>query len=208
MSTREDDARPASVRAVAFDVMDTLVRDPFRTALEAATGLTAEELFARRDPEAYPAFERGEIDEDEYWARHRHVGIDVDPERFHAVRRAGTQLLPGVAGLLDDLDGRVLRVAATNYPVWIEELAATVLAGRIDRVVASYRIGVRKPDLAFYDHLVEVAEVSRAHLRFVDDRPGNVDAARQHGIISHRFTDVDRLRTWLAREGVLVRGNG
>jgi HAD superfamily hydrolase (TIGR01509 family) len=185
--------------------MDTLVHDPFRAALEAATGMPADEVFARRDPEAYPAFERGEIDEAEFWARHRERGIEVDPERFHALRRSETRLLPGVSELLDELAGAVVRIAATNYPVWIDELAGGVLDGRVDHVVASCRIGVRKPDPAFYDRLIEAAGVSAPGVRFVDDRRRNVDAARAVGIRSHRFTGVAGLRDWLVAEGVDVR---
>jgi FMN hydrolase / 5-amino-6-(5-phospho-D-ribitylamino)uracil phosphatase len=193
------------VAAVAFDVMDTLVHDPFRGALEAATGMPADEVFARRDPETYPAFERGEIDEAEFWARHRQRGIPVDVERFHALRRSETWLLPGITELLDELAGAVTRIAATNYPVWIDELAGGVLDGRVDHVVASCRIGVRKPDPAFYDRVVEVAGVPASGVRLVDDRHRNVDGARAVGIRSHRFAGVAGLRAWLAAEGVDVR---
>ncbi|TVR18324.1 MAG: haloacid dehalogenase [Nitriliruptor sp.] len=173
------------IRAVAFDVMDTLLSDPFRAALEAATGLSLQQLMTRRDPEVYPAFERGEISESLYWEHHAELGVEVDPAAFHAVRRTGTRWLPGMEHLLAELDGVVLRVGASNYPVWIEELIEGPLAGRLDRVLASCHLGARKPDHAFYDRLLARLGLPAASVAFVDDREVNVVAAREVGMASH-----------------------
>jgi HAD superfamily hydrolase (TIGR01509 family) len=192
------------IRTVAFDVMDTLLHDPFREALRAATGVPLEELFARRDPDAYPAFERGETDEATYWAAFTAAGIDVDPDAFHAVRREACTWLPGMAELLDDLAGLVERATASNYPVWIEQLSATRLAGRIDRVLASHHLGVRKPDVGFYTGLLDALGREVGEVLFVDDREVNVEAARAVGLRAHRFVDAPTLRLWLAQHGVPV----
>ena len=173
------------IRAVAFDVMDTLLTDPFRAALEAATGLSLQQLMTRRDPEVYPAFERGEISESAYWHHHAALGVEVDPAAFHAVRRTGTRWLPGMEHLLDELEGVVLRVGASNYPVWIEELIEGPLAGRLDRVLASCHLGARKPDQAFYDRLLARLGLPAAEVAFVDDREVNVVAAREVGMAAH-----------------------
>lgn len=191
------------VRVVAFDLMDTVLSDPFREALHAATGLALEELFARRRPEVYPAFERGELDEDAYWAHYAQAGIEADAVAFHQVRRAGTAFLPGMAELLDELDGVVMRATASNYPHWIEELEATHLVGRFEVVLSSYHLGVRKPDAAFYTTLLQRLGMAPHEVLFVDDRVGNVDGAKAVGIASHHFTDAETLRTWLVGHGVL-----
>lgn len=192
------------VRIVAFDVMDTLVVDPFREALEAATGRPLAELFARRDAAAYPAFERGELDEPGYWAAFTRAGIDVDPEVFHRVRRAGIALLPGMGALLDDLAGVVVRATASNYPVWIGELARDHLEGRIDRLLASCHLGVRKPEPGFYTALLAALEADAHEVCFVDDRADNVEVARELGLRAHRFVDAVTTRTWLRSEGLAV----
>jgi HAD superfamily hydrolase (TIGR01509 family) len=194
-----------AIRVVAFDLMDTVVRDPFREALEAATGLGLRELFERRDPTVYPAFERGEIDEPAYWAHYETAGITVDPAAFHRIRREGIAFLPGMAELLDDLAGLVERVTASNYPVWVEELAREHLGGRFERIIASYHLGIRKPDRGFFDRLVDELEVSADEVCFVDDRHDNVEAARQAGLRAQRFTDATALRGWLADHGVPLR---
>jgi FMN hydrolase / 5-amino-6-(5-phospho-D-ribitylamino)uracil phosphatase len=191
------------IRAIAFDLMDTVVRDPFRDALEAATGLALDELLARRDPDVYPAFERGEIDEDAYWGHYERAGIDVDPQRFHEVRRAGTRWLPGMAALLEELDGVVLRVTASNYSRWVEQLADEVLGDRFDRVIASCHLGVRKPDERFYRAMLDRLRLSPAQVAFVDDRRVNVEGALAVGMEARRFVDAVDLRGWLVELGVL-----
>jgi HAD superfamily hydrolase (TIGR01509 family) len=192
------------VRVVAFDLMDTVLRDPFREALEAATGRSLAELFARRDPAVYPAFERGEVDEAAYWAHYAEAGIDVDPEVFHRLRREGTTFLPGMAELLDDLEGVLVRVAASNYPIWIEELTELHLGERFERVVASHHLGVRKPDAAFFARLVDDLGVAAEEVLFVDDRPDNVEGAERAGLRAHRFRDAAGVRRWLVEHGVPV----
>lgn len=192
------------IRVVAFDLMDTVVRDPFREALRAATGLPLEELFARRPPNVYPAFERDELDEAAYWAMYDDLGVTVDPSEFHRVRLEGTRFLDGMAELLDDLAGRVVRATASNYPRWIDDLADTLLAGRFDEVVASCHLGARKPDAAFYEALLDRLGCTAGEVLFVDDREVNVEAARAVGIASHRFAHAAGVRRFLADHGVEV----
>jgi FMN hydrolase / 5-amino-6-(5-phospho-D-ribitylamino)uracil phosphatase len=198
------DVRKPRVRAIAFDVMDTLVHDPFREALVAATGLPLDELFARRRAGVYPAFERGELDEVAYWAHYGEAGITVDADEFHRVRRAGIRWLPGMRALLDDLGGVVLRATASNYPVWIEQLATDHLAGRVDRVVASCHLGIRKPDRGFYIGLLERLGLPAEAVLFVDDREENVRGAIASGLRAHRFSDAATVRAWLVEQGVAV----
>lgn len=193
-----------TVRVVLFDVMDTVLVDPYRDALAAATSLPLEELFRRRDAQLWPAFERGELDEAAYWAGWEAAGIRCDPDAFHAARRAGTRWVTGMPELLDDLAGEVERVTASNYPVWIEELAVDHLDGRFERVLASHHLGVRKPDPAFFAALLDRVAARADEVVFIDDREVNVTAAERRGIRSHRFVDVATLRGWLVDLGVLT----
>lgn len=188
------------LRSVAFDLMDTVVRDPYREALRAGTGMELRELFANRDRSAWPAFERGELTEEEYFATYGDLEVDVDA--FHRARRDGYAWMPGMRELLHDLDGRVQRVAASNYPVWIEELADGMLVGLFEEVLASHHLGVRKPDPAFYERLCGRIDREPDEVLFVDDREDNVEAAVDAGLRAHLFAGADDLRERLRREGV------
>lgn len=192
------------ITTVAFDVMDTLLHDPYREALAAATGGRVQQLLTRRDPELYPSLERDEITEEEYWRRHLTSGIWVDPERFHEVRSSQTRWIEGIPQLLDALEGVVERVTASNYPRWIEELADRFLSERMEQVIASCHLGVRKPDERFYIALLERLDRAPHEVAFVDDRQVNVAAARAVGMPAFHFRDVEGLRVWLEELGVGV----
>lgn len=54
-----------------------------------------------------------------------------------------------------------------------------------------------KPDPAIYQRMMDKFSLDPAHCCFIDDSPTNVAAAWKFGIHSHRFTDAERLETWL-----------
>lgn len=199
------DGRPGAdgVAVVAFDLMDTLVRDPFREALTAATGVPLRDLFARRDADVYPAFERGEIDEATYWGSYPAAGIDVDPDCFHHVRRSGTTWLPGMRELLVEVRRvGVGVVVASNYPHWLTEHADGMLAGLADAVVGSYQLGARKPDPRFYERLLARLDADPAAVAFVDDRVANLEGAAAIGLPTVEAGTCEAVRAGLRAHGV------
>jgi len=50
-------------RVILWDVMDTLVRDPFRDVMPRFFGLSLEEMLRQKHPDAWSRFERGELSE-------------------------------------------------------------------------------------------------------------------------------------------------
>lgn len=189
-----------AVRVVALDLMDTVVHDPFREALEAATGRPAEEALRHREPRSWPRFERAELTEQQFFSTFQQVDFDV--AAFHAARRDGYRWMPGMRALLDDLAGQAVRAAASNYPVWVEELAHGLLQGRFEHVVASHHLGVRKPDRSFYERFCARIRADPAGVLFIDDREENVEGALAAGLPAHLFTDADDLRVRLRHEGM------
>jgi putative hydrolase of the HAD superfamily len=188
---------------VAFDLMDTLITDPYRAAHEAATGMPFDAFELVRPDGVYHALERGEIPEAEYWRRLTECGIAVSSERFHEVRRSGYRWLPGMRLLVRECARLHRVVVASNYPDWIDELRREHL-GDIDSYV-SYECGVRKPDPAFFAGLCTTFRASPADLVLVDDKPENCAAVELLGGAGIVFTDVASTREELARVGVLPR---
>lgn len=195
------------VAALLFDLMGTVVYDPYREALEAATGLGLADAHHIKDPDSWPLFETGVIDETEFVRRFFSdpgAGHALDIDAFHRVRRDGYRWLPGIAELLADLDGRVRRYIASNYPVWIDELHATFEFDRhFDGVYASCRMGVRKPDPAFYQAVIADLRLPADDCLFIDDREINCRAAAAAGMRVHHFDGAGPLRRRLVSEGVL-----
>lgn len=207
--------RPDPPSVLLFDLMDTLLRDPYLDALRAGTGTEPGAVRRFRDPGAWPLFERGAIDEAEFVRRFfadpdgaRRGGLAFDAAAFHRARRSGYRWLPGMRELVDDLrgrpdDGGPTCWVASNYPVWIEELRERfALDTWFDGVVASHHLGVRKPDRRFYEALLDRVDAGPEACLFVDDREANCAAARDVGMRAHRFVDAGALRARLRDEGV------
>jgi HAD superfamily hydrolase (TIGR01509 family) len=186
---------------VAFDLMDTLVTDPYRAAHEAATGMTFEAFERVRPDGVYHALERGDIGEDEYWRRLADCGITVSSETFHDVRRGGYRWLPGMRDLVRDCARSHRVVVASNYPDWIEDVRRDLLDDI--ECYASYHCGVRKPEPEFFTCLCAAYDVPVTELVLVDDKPENcaaVDALGGTGVV---FTGEAAARAALRRAGVL-----
>ncbi|WP_437310434.1 HAD family hydrolase [Sorangium sp. So ce388] len=196
------------VRAVCFDLMDTVLYDPYREALAAAIRAGSPAEVARhRDPTCWPAFETGDIDEAEFVRRFFRAGaegLSFDIEAFNRVRRAGYRFLPGVREIVAALEGRALRFVASNYPVWVEEVReAFALDGLFEGVYSSHHLRVRKPAREFFDRLVSRTGVAAGDCLFVDDRAENCDAAAGVGMRAHLFDGAAGLRARLVGEGLL-----
>lgn len=188
-----------------FDLMGTVLYDPYLEALEAATSLDPKTAFALRDPDCWPQFELGAIDEDEF-VRRFFVAPDhcFDIDAFHRARREGYAILPGMERLLDDLAGRAQCYLASNYPRWIDQMCEDFGFARwMSGVYASCDLGFRKPDPAFFSAIVDDLQVPAQQCLFIDDRSENCQAAAGVGMRVHVFTDAAELRERLRGEGLL-----
>jgi len=174
---------------VVFDVMDTLLHDPYREAYQAATGLTFDAFESLHTEPAYRTLERSEIGEAAYWSVVRAAGAPVDERRFHEVRRRAYRWLPGMRDVFERTVARHRVILSSNYPAtWIADVRARFFDDVSVDVCGSSELGVCKPERAFFDRLRERFELDPARTVLVDDAPRNVDgavAAGWHGVL-HR----------------------
>lgn len=192
-------------QVVVFDVMDTLLRDPYREAHEVATGLTFEAFESVRPEGAYHALERSEIDESAYWEALRDAGISVDVARFHTIRRAGYEWLPGMQELLGEIVARHRVIIASNYPAeWIAEVHTRFFRSIQAEVCGSCELHVRKPSLEFYDRMVCWFELEPATTVLIDDSEPNIEGAVAAGWQGVRYRDAGQTREDLGALGILV----
>ena len=193
-------------RAIFFDVMDTLVRDPFHEEMPAFFGMTKAELIAAKHPSAWVDFELGRIDEEEFLEVFL-SDREWDRDAFRAEVRAAYRWLPGMRELLDELRARPSRPslhALSNYPPWyrwIEERCG--LGDRLDSAFLSCELGVRKPEPEAYLAPCRALGIAPSDALFIDDRPTNCDAARAVGLDAVVFQGAATLRDELGRRGVL-----
>jgi 2-haloacid dehalogenase len=109
--------------------------------------------------------------------------------------------IEGTAALVDRLvDAGVVLYLLTNMPtdVFAARLARYPVLQRFAGALVSGDEGVLKPDGEIYRRIVERFGLTPAETLFVDDKPGNVDAARAMGFVGHHFVDANTLERALS----------
>jgi HAD superfamily hydrolase (TIGR01509 family) len=194
------------VTVLLFDIMGTVVRDPFHRELPAFFELSFEDMLAAKEPSTWVRFERGEIDEPtfarEFFADRR----PVDADALRARLRESYRFLPGMQALLGELAReRVPMHALSNYPVWYRIIEESLgLSRYLEWSFVSCETGVRKPDPNAYRSAAKQLGVEPSACVFIDDREDNCEAARAEGMDAVRFESAPQLRSELAARGVPV----
>ncbi|KAJ1443546.1 HAD-like superfamily [Sesbania bispinosa] len=187
-----------------FDVMDTLVRDPFYQDVPAFFGMSLKELIDCKHPTAWVEFEKGLIDEMELARKFFKDGRDFDLEGLKTCMRSGYSYLEGVEQLLLTLKQNNFEMHAfTNYPIWYQLIEDKLkLSKYLCWTFCSFTYGKRKPDTEFYMEVLRHLNVDPTYCIFVDDRQKNVEAAVEVGIRGVQFKNVNLLREELSLMGI------
>jgi FMN hydrolase / 5-amino-6-(5-phospho-D-ribitylamino)uracil phosphatase len=190
---------------VLFDVMGTLVHDPFGVEIPAFFEITLRELIRIKHPSTWLRFEHGEIDGEEALSQFFADGHTFDHEAFIRMVRGAYRFLDGIEPLLIELSARGVEMhALSNYPRWylfIEE--ALSLSRWVKWTFVSCETGVRKPDPTAYTRASEKLGLAPERCLFVDDRAVNCDAAHAVGMDAILFTEAGALRRELEARGLL-----
>ena len=192
-------------KVVLWDVMGTLVHDPFFVEMPAFFGVTFEAMLADKHPSAWVEFERGQRTERQFLDDFFLDGRLFVHGAFIDAIHTSYAWLPGMEELVTELrDAGCAMHAFSNYPVWYRLIEDRLGLSRfLDWSFVSCRTGLRKPDLAAYRCVLEELGMQTDQLLFVDDREVNCAAAREVGIEAIRFDGVSPLRERLAAHGVL-----
>jgi len=183
---------------ILWDVMGTLVHDPFYEEVPAFFGMTLEQLLAVKHPDAWRRCERGEMSVQDMERSFFADGRDYDIPGLRRTMAGSYRLLPGIDALLDALQDVPMHVVS-NYTPWyvmIEEKLA--LSRWMDWSFVSCDIGARKPDPAYYRTVLDRLRVDPEACVFIDDREGNCAAARAAGMHAISFEDAVTTRTSLS----------
>ncbi|KAH7854213.1 hypothetical protein Vadar_011436 [Vaccinium darrowii] len=196
--------RKRKLPVLLFDVMDTIVRDPFYHDVPAFFGMSMKELIECKHPTAWIEFERGLIDETELAGKFFKDGRPFDLEGLKSCMTKGYSYIEGVEELLHALKQSHYEMHAfTNYPIWYELIEDKLkLSTYLSWSFCSCVTGKRKPDPDFYLEVLRHLDVEPASCVFIDDRMTNVEAAMDAGIVGIQFQNVTSLRQDLALLGI------
>ena len=144
--------------------------------------------FSWRD-EFYQRHEKGEISDGEFFAALRALfGVELSDAQFlEGWNAIFAGEMPGIAPLLARASQRLPLYAFSNTNVpHVEHFAkayADVL-GYFPDIYLSSAIGLRKPDAAAYDHVVNAIGVPASRIVFFDDLAENIEGARARGLLA------------------------
>ena len=196
--------------AVVFDMGGVLTEPPFLGLEQYAgrLGLSPDALaqFFRGDP-TMAGFETGTISSREFFkyvcvSCQDRYGVRVDIHELARAAEMGELLQPEALQLVAEVHRRVKTALLTNNVKtagWRDGFPFD----EFDVVVDSSQVGIRKPDPAIYQHLIDALALDPEAIAFFDDFEENVEAALRLGIQAFVFTNVADCRVQLAELGVL-----
>ena len=106
------------MKVILFDVMSTLVYDPFYVDLPNAFHCSLRELLRGRDRTAWIEFERGEITQEQFFQRFFGARAEIDGAKMLSVMLNNYRYLDGIEELLLALRGKAVLTTLSNYPIW------------------------------------------------------------------------------------------
>jgi FMN phosphatase YigB (HAD superfamily) len=201
---------PGTADALLFDLGRVVIDIDFDKALACWAGHAGCEpaqlvgRFAR--DEIYQRHETGSIDDAEFFAGLRtSLGIDLSDAQFlEGWNAIFAGEMPGIGSLLMRAGTRVPLYAFSNtnnaHVEHFSHVYADVL-GHFREIFLSSAIGLRKPDAAAYDHVVQAIGVPAERIVFFDDLAENIDGARARGLTAVHVTSPDDVAQALSALG-------
>ncbi|KAH7670959.1 Soluble epoxide hydrolase protein [Dioscorea alata] len=187
-----------------FDVMDTLVRDPFYEDVPNFFKMSLKEILEEKHPTAWVECEEGLISEMELAKKFFKDGRPFDLEGLKECMVRGYCYINGIEALLQNLKLNNYEMHAfTNYPIWytlIEEKLK--LSKYLSWTFCSCLTGKRKPAPDSYAEVLTRLGVDPANCVFIDDRITNVEAAKNAGMVGLQFKNADTLKEDLSLLGI------
>lgn len=192
---------------VIFDVFGVLMSSGFSSSaddLVRVLGRSKEEIEQVYVKWEEP-FDLGEIGQEQFWT---HVLSDLDVscswralnqlvlsnyrpnERALALLRSSSQFQP-------------THILSNTRRDWFDVLdAAYGITRHADRTFLSCDIGLKKPDVRVYQHVVRALDCPPEHVIMIDDRQENIEAARSVGLNGIVFHTADETAGALRDLGV------
>ena len=155
---------------IFFDVLNTLVQNPFYREIPDFFGLTLSELRRWSHPTSWLEFERGEISEVEYLKRMFADERPFDAGAFLAEVKRAYRWMDGMESGLAELRRQGVEMhILSNYPVWYRDIEEKLELSRyIAWTSVSCLTGVRKPSPEAF--LLAAATVGRGTVWMSADR--------------------------------------
>jgi putative hydrolase of the HAD superfamily len=198
----------AEIRALFWDVGGVLLNNAWdheeRDLAMARFGIDRAE-FEVRHKEIVPALEQGRMGLDEYLERSVfYQARSFTPEEFKQFMFSLSKLKPGVLEIARGLAGKYFMATINNESRELNRYRIETfgLAECFDLFVSSCFVGLCKPDERIYRLALDLSQRKAEECCFIDDRPGNVEAAAKVRMRTVLMKGAEQLRGELRGMGV------
>jgi putative hydrolase of the HAD superfamily len=170
---------------------------------------SADELWTRwLASEGVRQFESGRASADEFGtAMLGEFGLSIAAAQFLEEFTAWPKgVFPGSFELLEQLSAsyRLACLSNTNVLHWPRVCDEMGLARYFESSFASHLVGMLKPDIEIFQHVVEQLGCPPARILFLDDNQLNVASATAAGMVARRVAGLEEVRAALAELRVLL----
>jgi putative hydrolase of the HAD superfamily len=202
----------ATISTILWDVGGVLLTNGWdhheRAAALSHFGVDRD-AFEQRHPEANDAWEKGALTVEEYLAK----TVFYEPRNFTV--QDFVDAMKAQSKVLDDSALGVLRELAASDAVMLGMLNNEArelndfriqkfrLTDYFDVFLSSCYVGLRKPDGRMFRLACDVLQRKPDEIIFVDDRSGNVQAAKEVGMRGIVYEGAEKLKSELSELGVL-----
>jgi glucose-1-phosphatase len=157
--------------------------------------------------DSFKHHETGHIDDAAFFQNLRQsLGIGISDAQFlEGWNAIFTGEMPGIAALLSRAASRLPLYAFsnTNRPhVAHFSTAYTDVLGHFREIYLSSSIGLRKPEVAAFHHVVNAIGVPASRIVFFDDSAENIAGARAYGLTAVQVRSSDDVASTLAALGI------
>jgi putative hydrolase of the HAD superfamily len=161
--------------------------------------------FEARHKELVPAFEEGRIGLDEYLERTVfYQARSFTREEFKRFMFSLSKPKAGVLEIARALSGNYFMAMLNNESRELNQYRIETfgLAHCFVLFVSSCFVGLRKPDERIYRLALDLSQYAAEECCFIDDRPGNIEAAAKVGMKTVLLMNPEQLRRELEGMGV------
>ena len=218
----EKDSRGASagpIRGVILDYGEVLCHRPSPQVLAEMAGIFGikQDKFLPIYRSSRNPYDRGDFSGHDYWLEFaRRAGVTLHEHQVESLRRMDVQMWSNVN---HEMTEWLARIHSHGIKTALLSNMQTDMAAHVrknfawlsyfDHQIFSCELRAIKPDPVIYRHSLSLLNTAPSETIFVDDREGNIRAARDAGIHGMVFESVAQLRKDLQQLGFpILPGSG
>lgn len=196
---------------IVFDLGNTLIRFDHNISankIAKAFNTDAETIYQTFfDSDITRPFERGHLTPREFYQKASEIlGFDLPYEEFVKVWNDIFWADEAMCALARDLKKNYKLMLLSNISLLhFEHIREKFdIIDIFDELVLSYKVGAIKPERKIFDEVIARARGNKEGLFYIDDREDLIKAARDIGIDSVRFEDIEKLKIVMKQKGILA----